>query len=107
MIPPNAQPTSASLSRSKSKEKDTDKNKNSLSIRLTESVVFLRTTDTIGRRSSTEGTPSVLRGLLVLNLVKPTRITSIEIELQGKVVTSWPEGVSSLSKRFYKIAAVS
>lgn len=71
-----------------------DKHKNSLSIRLTESAVFLRTTDVTGRRRMlNDSQPSMLRGLLVLELVKPTKITSVELELQAKVVTAWPEGV--------------
>ncbi|KIK34248.1 hypothetical protein CY34DRAFT_67885, partial [Suillus luteus UH-Slu-Lm8-n1] len=32
--------------------------------------------------------PAMVRGLLTLNIVKPTRISSIEIELQGKATTS-------------------
>lgn len=35
--------------------------------------------------------PGMLRGLLTLTLAKPTRISSIEIELVGKTSTAWPE----------------
>lgn len=35
----------------------------------------------------------MVRGLLTLNIVKPIKISSIEIELTGKTNTSWPEGV--------------
>lgn len=66
--------------------------KNSLAIRLTESAVFLRTSETAGRRRNHDSQSSMLRGLLTLDLVKPTKITSIEIELHAKVSTSWPEG---------------
>ncbi|THH13670.1 hypothetical protein EW146_g6579 [Bondarzewia mesenterica] len=67
--------------------------KNNLSICLTESVVFLRSSNFTGRRHSASDSPSaVLRGLLTLNLAKPTRISSIEIEFQGKSSTNWPEG---------------
>lgn len=67
--------------------------KNSLNICLTESVVFLRSSDFSGRRqAATNAATSVLRGLLTLELAKPTRISSIEIELQGKTATVWPEG---------------
>ncbi|KAH7921014.1 hypothetical protein BV22DRAFT_1097220 [Leucogyrophana mollusca] len=65
--------------------------KNTLSIRLTESVVFLRTSDPTGRRAEDGASPALVRGLLTLNIVKPTRISSIELELQGKATTSWPE----------------
>lgn len=67
--------------------------KNTLCIRLTESVVFLRTSDSTGRRNQDNAAPAMVRGLLTLNIVKPTRISSIEIELQGKATTSSYEGV--------------
>ncbi|KAG6841423.1 hypothetical protein C0991_011317 [Blastosporella zonata] len=37
----------------------------------------------------------MLRGLLVLELAKPTRITSIELELIAKSSTAWPEGIGA------------
>lgn len=67
--------------------------KNNLSIRLTESVVFLRNNDPTGRRTNGSAPTSLLRGLLTLELAKPTRISSIELDFQGKVLTSWPEGM--------------
>lgn len=69
--------------------------KNTLDIRLTESVVFLRTGDGTGRtRSGTQpnAPPAMVRGLLTLTIVKPTKISSIEVELTGKTSTAWPEG---------------
>jgi arrestin-related trafficking adapter 3/6 len=74
---------------------------NTLSIRLTESAVFLATDNhhsrTGGRNAEQRST--LLRGLLILHLVKPTRITSIEVELSATASTSWPEGdtIQSLS----------
>ncbi|KAI0753124.1 hypothetical protein C8Q80DRAFT_1150163 [Daedaleopsis nitida] len=71
--------------------------KNALAIRLAESVVFLRAGDATGRQRtiSADASPGMVRGILVLNLAKPTRITSIEVELVGKTVTAWPEGVGA------------
>jgi hypothetical protein len=71
--------------------------KNSLSISLTESVVFLRSVDVSSHRPTTrENTPpSILRGLLILSLVKPTRISSIKVDLIGQSVTTWTEGTLS------------
>ncbi|KAG2159160.1 uncharacterized protein EDB93DRAFT_1075989 [Suillus bovinus] len=70
--------------------------KNTLCIRLTESVVFLRTSDPTGRdRNQNNEAPAMVRGLLTLNIVKPTRISSIESELQGKATTSSFEGVGA------------
>ena len=70
--------------------------KNALDIRLAESVVFLRAGDATGRQRTipTDASPGMVRGLLVLTLAKPTRIKSIEVELLGRTVTAWPEGVS-------------
>ncbi|GLB37733.1 putative cyclin binding protein [Lyophyllum shimeji] len=72
----------------------TDK-KNPLTIRLTESAVFLRSDGTGRRNHGRESRPSLLRGLLVLELAKPTRITSIELELVAKSSTAWPEGIGA------------
>ncbi|KAH9834108.1 uncharacterized protein C8Q71DRAFT_161021 [Rhodofomes roseus] len=71
--------------------------KNVLDIRLAESVVFLRAGDATGRprNMQSDAPPGMLRGLLTLTLVKPTKISSIEIELVGKTSTAWPEGVGA------------
>jgi len=70
--------------------------KKSLAIRLSESAVYLRT-DRSSRsrrnRDITDVGSSVLRGLLVLELAKPTKISSIELDLTATAQTSWPEGV--------------
>jgi hypothetical protein len=36
--------------------------------------------------------PALLRGLLTLKLVKPTRVKSIEVLLEGTSKTDWPDG---------------
>ncbi|KZT05351.1 uncharacterized protein LAESUDRAFT_780573 [Laetiporus sulphureus 93-53] len=71
--------------------------KNALDIRLAESVVFLRAGDATGRQRNMQidAPPGMLRGLLTLTLNKPTRISSIEIELVGKTNTAWPEGIGA------------
>jgi hypothetical protein len=69
--------------------------KTSLMITLTEPLVILRTIDIVGEQSPQGGgisPPSVLRGLLALDLVKPNRISSIEVELQAISQASWSEG---------------
>ncbi|KAJ7686591.1 hypothetical protein B0H17DRAFT_1072044 [Mycena rosella] len=53
--------------------------KNTLTIRLTEAAVYLRTSDNNARR----------------RVLKPIKITSIDLELQAKTSTSWPEGVGA------------
>ncbi|KAF5393485.1 hypothetical protein D9757_000493 [Collybiopsis confluens] len=66
--------------------------KNTLSIRLAESAVFLRTNDATGRNRYNDSRPTFLRGIVQLELVKPTRISRIVLELGAKSVTVWPEG---------------
>ncbi|KAJ4497250.1 hypothetical protein C8R41DRAFT_235959 [Lentinula lateritia] len=68
--------------------------KNTLSIRLAESAVFLRTNDLTGRNRYGDSRPTYLRGVVQLELVKPTRISRIVLELGAKVGTIWPEGES-------------
>jgi hypothetical protein len=72
--------------------------KQPLQIRLTEPVIFLRGPSTgldfRGRPQAVreDAPPAMLRGLLTLRLSKPTRIRKIEIKLEGKARTEWPEG---------------
>ncbi|KAH9955044.1 hypothetical protein BC827DRAFT_1239682 [Russula dissimulans] len=68
--------------------------KNSLSLSLTESVLFLRTPD-FSARLHENVPPSMLRGLLILTLCKPTRISSIQVDLIGESVTTWTEAPST------------
>ncbi|KAJ7018359.1 hypothetical protein C8F04DRAFT_167052 [Mycena alexandri] len=73
--------------------------KNTLTIRLTEAAVFLRTDDNRARRrqahDASDPQPGMLRGLLTLTIVKPIKITSIDLELQARSSTSWPEGIGA------------
>ncbi|KAN0130814.1 hypothetical protein V8E53_011489 [Lactarius tabidus] len=65
--------------------------RNSLAISLIDPVVFLRGVD-FSRGRHENSSPSILRGLLTLCLTKPTRISSIEVELIGQSLTTWSEG---------------
>ncbi|KAJ4483522.1 hypothetical protein J3R30DRAFT_3238924, partial [Lentinula aciculospora] len=56
-----------------------------------ESAVFLRTNDLTGRNRYGDSRPTYLRGVVQLELVKPTRISRIVLELGAKVGTVWPE----------------
>jgi len=68
--------------------------KNSLTLSLTESVLFLRTPDFSTPLPTTHQnvSPSMLRGLLILTLCKPTRISRIQVNLLGESATTWTEG---------------
>ena len=72
--------------------------KNSLSITLTEPFVILRTVDAAGSQPLLDefAPPSVLRGLLALDLSKASKISNIQIELQATSCASWSEGMSML-----------
>ncbi|KIY68101.1 hypothetical protein CYLTODRAFT_421959 [Cylindrobasidium torrendii FP15055 ss-10] len=66
--------------------------KNDVTIRLTESAVFLRADDSSTRSRLPDTRSSLLRGLLMLELVKPTKISSVELKLQAVSAMGWPEG---------------
>ena len=78
-----------------------EKDKNKLAIRLAEPVVYLKDVDFSGRhRTHNElSPPSMVRGLLVLRLSKPTKIRSIDIQLTAKSSTHYPEGVLPIRRR--------
>jgi arrestin-related trafficking adapter 3/6 len=73
---------------------------NSLSIRLTESAVFLSTDGHAHARRNSDQRSTLLRGLLILQLVKPTKIKSIELELTATASSAWPEGTLSRLQLF-------
>ena len=81
--------------------------KSSLSITLTEPFVILRTVDASASQPllGEFAPPSVLRGLLALDLPKATKISGIQIELQATSCASWSEGMSTLvpSSTRYKL----
>ncbi|KAL0569406.1 hypothetical protein V5O48_012560 [Marasmius crinis-equi] len=89
-MPPSIASTTASTSKARP-----SKRQNTLSILLAESVVFLRTNDTTGRNRYGDSQTSIVRGLLVLDVVKPMKISAIELELIAKSATAWPEGVGA------------
>jgi hypothetical protein len=68
--------------------------KSSLTVRLTEPVVPLRSTpERASRHHDSEMLPpAIVRGLLTLKLAKPTKVSSIELELQAKATTRYAKG---------------
>lgn len=71
-------------------------NKKQLSITLTEPVVFLRSSDPLGRHPDPNDPPTIVRGVLTLNVLKPIAISSIDVELSGTLTTHYPDGLSYL-----------
>jgi hypothetical protein len=80
--------------------------KNTLAIVLTEPVVFLRPRSVQGHASGAAdpGPSSMLRGLLSLTLRKPTRITSISVELTCTTRSAITEGVLLSAKWVFRLA---
>jgi hypothetical protein len=72
--------------------------RNELTIRLAESVVFVRTAD-----RTINSSPSMVRGLLTLDLVKPTKISSIKLEFQGTSSITVPLNVPGPDEEQHKI----
>ncbi|RIB10597.1 hypothetical protein C2G38_2205662 [Gigaspora rosea] len=58
---------------------------NNLQLELVEPILFLR-------GIPQESVGCFLRGKLILNLNKPTKIKKIEMKFVGKIITFWPEG---------------
>lgn len=85
-------------------------NKNSVSLQLTEPVIFLRTGSDSSSQSRrrragrAEYPPALLRGLLTLKIVKPTRIKSIDVILEGSARTDWPDAGNGIAARRMEIA---
>ena len=75
-----------------------EKEKSRLTIRLAEPVVYLKDVDFSGKdRTHNElSPPSIVRGILVLHLSKPTKICSIDIELTAKSSTYHSERTSRI-----------
>jgi hypothetical protein len=78
-----------------------EREKSKLTIRLAEPVIYLKDVDFSGRhRTHNElSPPSLVRGILVLHLSKPTKISSIVVELTAKSSTRHPEG--TLPRRYH------
>ncbi|KAI9459347.1 hypothetical protein HD554DRAFT_1619258 [Boletus coccyginus] len=74
------------------------KKQHHLYITLTEPIAFLRTPDPSGRlQPDPDDPPTIVRGVLTLNVAKPIEISSIEAELSGMLAISYQEGIGSRS----------
>ena len=74
-----------------------EREKSGLTIRLADPVIYLKDVDFSGRhRTHNElSPPSMVRGILVLRLSKPTKISSIGVELTAQSTTRHPQGAFS------------
>lgn len=75
-----------------------DPTHDSLEVQVTEPAIFLRVSERQCRRYNAptdEGGPlsgALIRGVLTLTLANAVPISSIEVELEGRAVTTWVEG---------------
>jgi hypothetical protein len=69
-----------------------------LSIHLSEPVLYLT-----GFEASeyTERTPALLRGSLVVKLLKPAKIKTITLVFKGRARTEWPEGIPPRKTEYF------
>lgn len=70
-----------------------------LFIHLAEPVVFLQGFDP----QKTEYPSVVLRGCLVVRILKPTKLKSISLSFKGYSRTEWPEGIPPKRQEFVEI----
>lgn len=70
-----------------------------VSIHLSEPVLFLS-----GFEPSeyTDQAPAILRGSLILKLLKPAKIKTITLVFRGRARTEWPEGIPPKKVEFYE-----
>jgi arrestin-related trafficking adapter 3/6 len=70
-----------------------------ISIHLTEPVLYLA-----GFEASeyTDRSPAMLRGSLILKLLKPSKIKSITLVFKGRARTEWPEGIPPRKAEFFE-----
>lgn len=61
-----------------------------LSIVLAESTMFVEGFNQLERM---ETAPAMLRGTLVVNVSKPTKLKSVSLAFKGQARTEWPEGI--------------
>lgn len=69
-------------------------------IQLAEPVTFIQGFDS---QQNTDIPPSLLRGSLVIRVLKPSKLKSISLTLKGYSRTDWPEGIPPKKQEFVEI----
>ncbi|CCK68631.1 Aly2p KNAG_0B01880 [Huiozyma naganishii CBS 8797] len=72
-----------------------------LFIKLVEPVVFLQGFDQ--RHDVDNNFPSMLRGSLIVRVLKPTKLKSISLTFKGYLRTEWPEGIPPKRTEFMEV----
>ena len=70
-----------------------------LSIHLTEPVLYLTG---FGASEYENRAPAILRGTLILKLLKPTKIKTVTLTFKGRARTDWPEGIPPKQTEHYE-----
>ena len=70
-------------------------------IKLAEPAIFLRGFESSNAKQSSSS--SILRGSLIIRVLKPTRLKSIKLALKGYCRTEWPEGIPPKRNEFVEI----
>lgn len=77
-------------------------------IKLVEPAIFLQgfespSTNKSSLSSQTNLSSSILRGSLIIRVLKPTKLKSIKLDLKGYCRTEWPEGIPPKKHEFVEI----
>lgn len=77
-------------------------------IKLVEPAIFLQGFEFSGTKQSslssqTNSSSSILRGSLIIRVLKPTKLKSIKLNLKGYCRTEWPEGIPPKRHEFVEI----
>lgn len=77
-------------------------------IKLVEPAIFLQGFESSGTKQSslssqTNSSSSILRGSLIIRVLKPTKLKSIKLNLKGYCRTEWPEGIPPKKHEFVEI----
>ncbi|GAV55998.1 hypothetical protein ZYGR_0AZ01700 [Zygosaccharomyces rouxii] len=72
-------------------------------IKLAEPVVFLQG---FNQTQQTETPPSMLRGSLILRVLKPSKLKNISLSFKGYSRTEWPEGIPPKRQDFVEICDI-
>ena len=71
-------------------------------IKLVEPAIFLRGFESSSNNKQSSS-PSILRGSLIIRVLKPTKLKSIKLCLKGYCRTEWPEGIPPKNNEFVEI----
>lgn len=72
-------------------------------IKLAEPVVFLQG---FNQTEQSETPPSMLRGSLILRVLKPSKLKSVSLSFKGYSRTEWPEGIPPKRQDFVEVGDI-